>query len=127
MERCTGQPAGTPGPMRRGFADLPGRSIRRRAGAGRAPVSGEMAERGGCRLSSSHKIVSAEITAGGLRCVALTSMLSGFEKVGATGFEPVTSSTPSNAAENSLFSLNRVPHCILRGFRAIARGYNVYH
>src|SRR5208337_544282 len=42
------------------------------------PVSGEMAERGGCRLSSSHKIVSAEITAGGLRCVDLTSMLSGF-------------------------------------------------
>ena len=41
------------------------------------PVSGVMAERGGCRLSSSHKIVSAEITAGGLRCVALTSMLSG--------------------------------------------------
>ncbi len=37
MERCTGQPAGTPGPMRRGFADLPGRSIRRRAGADRAP------------------------------------------------------------------------------------------
>ena len=47
--------------------------------------------------------------------------------IGATGFEPVTSSTPSNAAEKSLFSLILVPCPILQWFRAKARGYNAHH
>jgi len=44
--------------------------------------------------------------------------------IGATGFEPVTSSIPSISAANSLFGLNRVPSSVLLGFRGIARGYN---